>query len=193
MLSKKQSLVLAATAIAGTGIGLMLLAGGGDKEEGDEKEKQMKKQELMLRYEAPVYSPSEIYAPYSESNITRIVHNILAPAPEQAPIIPGNAVIREARRRPGGGYEPAPDVPGHVPMGVSDNTWSYATKTAAIQEAVRGGLPQEVAERELSVYTNRGSGGGGSAAPKAAAPKKSTYKRRSETGYTYRGGKLVSK
>lgn len=77
MLSKKQSLGLAVVAIAGTGVGLMVLGGGGgDKGEEGEETPETKK-ELLMRYEAPVYAPSEIYAPYTESTITDIVYNVI--------------------------------------------------------------------------------------------------------------------
>jgi len=85
VLSKKQGLILAAAAIGGTGLALMVLGKGKENgDEGDEKE-EPKKERMMIRYEHGVYAPSTVYAPYSERTITDIVHNIFAPQPQQAP------------------------------------------------------------------------------------------------------------
>jgi hypothetical protein len=96
MISKKQALIVAAAVIGGAGLGLMVL-GGGDKgdDNGEKPEELAKKRELMMHYEAPVHAPSDIYAPYSESNITDIIHNvvtnILPPVtPTPSPVITGD-------------------------------------------------------------------------------------------------------
>jgi len=177
VLSKKEGLILAVAGIAGVGVALTL-AGGSEKEEGDEKEKQMKKQELMLRYEAPVYSPSTITAPYSESNITRIIHNILAPAPapgqEQAPaaITPGVSNGSKKTYKSAGmalGYEgyvtpskPSPVSPGYIP-GV--------TKFVPHKEGVyipSPVAPPYVAKTPVSRRSSSGGGGGSRTAAKKA-------------------------
>jgi len=193
MLSKKEGLILAVAAIGGVGLALTL-AGGNDKEEADEREKQMKKEQLMLRYEAPVYAPSEIYAPYEENVVTRIVHNILAsPEPGQAPVstetvTPGVSTGSKKTYKSAGmalGYEgyvtpskPSPVSPGYIP-GV----------TKFVQYKEPAYIPSPVAPP----YVAKRGGSGGGTTSKAPASKKSTYVRRSKTGYTYRGGKLVSK
>ena len=76
VLSKKQALIIAATVIAGTGIGFMVLGDKGD-DNGEESEQIAEsKKDLLIHYEAPVYAPSDIYAPYTETTTTNIVHNV---------------------------------------------------------------------------------------------------------------------
>lgn len=178
MLSKKQVLILGAAAIAGTGIGLMMLGGGGDAGEGEKEAIEESKKEFLIQYSAPIHAPTDIYAPYEEQTITEIVHNVITylntppvtPPPEPKPPDYYSAVGRS-----GGGYEGAPDVPGYVPMGIVGGEWKYTSKKDAIAEAVAAGLPQEVAERELSIYSNGGGGG---------RRTKSTPKKTSTSGMT---------
>lgn len=95
MISKKEALVLGAVAIAGTGVGLMILKG---KEEEEAGEIPKAKKEMLIRYEAPTYAPSEVYAPYEERTITDIVHNVITNifAPEPAPTpVPTPPPIRD--------------------------------------------------------------------------------------------------
>lgn len=87
MISKKQALILGAAVVGGTGIGLMILKGK-EEEDGGEPVEESKKQALMISYDAPVYAPSEVYAPYTENTITDIVHNIITkivPPPPPTP------------------------------------------------------------------------------------------------------------
>ena len=88
VLSKKQALIIAATVIAGTGIGFMVLGDTGDDNGGESEQIPESKKDLMIHYEAPVYAPSDIYAPYTETNVTEIIHNIITnvlPPPTPSP------------------------------------------------------------------------------------------------------------
>lgn len=113
----------------------------------------------------------------SDAGLGSTTYNIAGEAPPSFPAVPAfdmrqlflpmtENIIKTAPavRRTSGGYDPAPSIRGYVPTGISDNTWSYSKKEAAIQEAVAAGLPEHIAERELKHY--------------APAPKKRTLSQR---------------
>jgi hypothetical protein len=110
MMTKKEALVLGAAVIGGAGLGLMILGKGKEEGEGGEEEPERKK-EMLIRYEAPVYAPSEVYAPYRETNITDIIHNIITrvvsplPTPDPPPSLPtGRELTTAGRETRAGGY-----------------------------------------------------------------------------------------
>lgn len=92
-LSKKQALIIGAAVIGGAGLGLMVLGEGDKGNDNGGKEPETKK-EMMIRYDAPVYAPSEVYAPYTESNITEIIHNVITRIlPPEDPTPPGTPPV----------------------------------------------------------------------------------------------------
>lgn len=172
MISKKQALILGAAAIAGTGVALMVLKG----KEGDEGGEEETKKDMMLHYEAPIHAPTDIYAPYSETRITDIVHNIIT-------------------NITGGGTPPAPSV--------NDSYQGYGSLDAMLkghsqekvgkkiarlkEEAEAAGTTSTAAERSAARYAalealSRGGGGGGGGSGTKPKPRKPTTYRATPGG-----------
>lgn len=172
MLSKKQALVLGAVAIAGTGIGLMVL---GDKDDnGGEAPLEETKKEMLIRYDAPVYAPSEIYAPYSEKSATEIIHNVITyvlpptppPIPDTMPAWAKKDILVAQVEAQRGGITPPPDPAAHHAATRDMTTAEKIAYVAVLREAVEtsgsGG--------------SGGSGGGRVTSKKSVSTPKATAK-----------------
>lgn len=171
MISKKQGLIIAAAVIGGTGLGLMVL---GDKDDDNGGEIPEQKKELMIRYEAPVYAPSEIYAPYTETNITEIIHNVVTnvlPAPPPTPT-PNNIVIDPDTGRVTSGYFASEEYQkGYRERATARHT--EARKKRVVEREAEKSYEETVA---IAYGSSRLSGGRGASTPK-------TKKQPSSGGY----------
>lgn len=177
MVSKKQALILGAVAIAGTGVGLMMLGKGEDNGE-DEGEEKTKK-EFLIEYSAPVYAPTDIYSPYTETTITDIVHKLTTLVNPPTPDIPPVSVTDYQ------GY-------GSLDAMLKGHSQEKVSKKIARlkEEGEAAGSTSTAAERSAARYAaleelSRG-GGGGAAAPSTKKPagSKKTTRQRAERSYS---------